>query len=132
MDLIATLVEQLGVDEGQAKGGAGLLFKLAQDKLGSGDFAQLADKIPGLDSMLEAAPAESGGGLMGAIGGMLGGLGGNAGALGNLASLAGDFDKLGLDSGMVNQFIPVVMKFVQEQGGDDIMALIQKVMGADA
>ncbi len=133
MDLIATLVEQLGVDEGQAKGGAGLLFKLAQDKLGSGDFAQIADKIPGLDSMMDAAPAESGGGgLMGAIGGMLGGLGGNAGALGNLASLAGGFDKLGLDSGMVNQFIPVVMKFVQEQGGDDIMGLIQKVMGGDA
>lgn len=131
MDLIGTLVEQLGVNEDQAKGGAGVLFKMAQDKLGSSEFAQIAEKIPGLDDMLGAAPKQSSGGLLGTIGGLLGGLGGNAGKLGNLAQLASSFDKLGLDSGMVAQFVPVIMNFVQEIGADDILELIQKVMNDD-
>ncbi|PIE41319.1 MAG: hypothetical protein CSA49_04040 [Gammaproteobacteria bacterium] len=134
MELIETLISQLGIDEDQAKGGAGLLFKLAKDKLASGEFSQIVDKVPGVEDMMNAAPdAEGGaGGLMGSIGGMLGSLGGNAGALGNLASLAGGFDKLGLDNSMVSKFIPIVIQFVQEKGGDDLMALLQKVISGDS
>ena len=45
MELIDQLVSQLGVQAGQAKGGAGLLFKLAQEKLG-GDFSRISAVIP--------------------------------------------------------------------------------------
>ncbi len=128
MDLINQLVSTLGVSEEQARGGAGMLFKLAQDKLGGDEFARIADKVSGLDDMVAAAPDAGGGGLMGAVGGLMSGLGGEGNNLGALASLAGGFDKLGLDSGMVGKFVPVVLDFVRNQGGDSVGDLLKGVL----
>ena len=127
MELIQQLVSNLGVTEDQAKGGAGMLFNLAKEKLEAGDFQQIADKIPGVNDLMSAAP-ESGGGVMGALGGIASAMGGKAEGLGNLANLAGGFSKLGLDSNMVGQFIPVVLSFVQNQGGDGLKGLLEKVI----
>jgi hypothetical protein len=142
MELIQQLVSSLGVNEDQAKGGAGLLFNLAKDKLGAGDFQQLTDKIPGVSDLLGAAPAPSGaasagGGMMGALGGVAsslgaGGLGDKLGGLGNLANLASGFSQLGLSSDMIGKFVPVVLSFVQNQGGDSMKGLLEKVMSPSA
>ena len=51
-ELIKQVVSQLGVQEGQAKGGVGLLLKLAQDKLG-GDFSKITDVIGGADDLIK-------------------------------------------------------------------------------
>jgi len=59
-ELISLLVGQLGVDEGQAKGGAGLLFNLAQEKLGDMDFQKIKDAVPDVGDLISAAP-EGGG-----------------------------------------------------------------------
>jgi len=138
MEIIQQLVSSLGVNEDQAKGGAGLLFNLAKEKLGSGDFQQLADKIPGVSDLLSAAPAPSsaasgGGRLMGALGGVAaslgaGGLGDKLGGLGDLAGLASGFSQLGLSSDMIGKFAPIVLSFVQNQGGDGIKDLLEKVL----
>ena len=142
MELIQQLVSSLGVNEDQAKGGAGLLFNLAKDKLGAGDFQQLTDKVPGVSALLGAAPAPStgasaGGGMMGALGGAAaalgaGGLGDKLGGLGDLTSLASGFSQLGLSSDMVGKFVPVVLSFVQSQGGDSMKGLLEKVMAPSA
>ena len=142
MELIQQLVSSLGVNEDQAKGGAGLLFNLAKEKLGSSEFQQLADKIPGVSDLLGAAPAPSaaasaGGGMMGALGGAAaalgaGGLGDKLGGLGDLTSLASGFSQLGLSSDMVGKFVPVVLSFVQSQGGDSMKGLLEKVMAPSA
>ena len=142
MELIQQLVSSLGVNEDQAKGGAGLLFNLAKDKLGAGDFQQLADKVPGVIDLLGSTPAPSasasaGGGMMGALGGMAsslgaGGLGDKLGGLGDLAGLASGFSQLGLSSDMVGKFVPVVLSFVQSQGGDSMKGLLEKVMSPSA
>jgi len=126
MELIELLVNNLGIQEGQARGGAGLLFRLAKDTLGEGDFSKLSEHVPGIDQLISAAPTS--GGLKGAVGGMLSKLGGGTSKLGNLASLAGGFSELGLDSGMIGKFIPVVLSFVQSKGGDDIKSLLEKVL----
>ena len=138
MELIQQLVSSLGVNEEQAKGGAGLLFNLAKEKLGDGDFQQLADKIPGVSDLLGAAPAPSttasaGESIMGALGGAAaalgaGGLGDKMEGLGNLANLASGFSQLGLSSDMVGKFVPVVLSFVQNQGGDGVKGLLEKVL----
>lgn len=138
MELIQQLVSNLGVNEGQAKGGAGLLFNLAKDKLGAGEFQQLADKIPAVKDLLGAAPAPStaasaGGGMMGALGGLAsslgaGGLGGKMGGLENLANLASGFSQLGLSPDMIGKFVPIVLSFVQNQGGDSMKGLLEKVL----
>ena len=92
-ELVKLLMSQLSIQEGQAKGGAGLIFKLAQEKLG-GDFSKLATLVPGIQEMIASVPAAGGAGkLLGGAGKLLGGLlgklaGGKAGSLGELASLA--------------------------------------------
>ncbi|HBP86756.1 MAG TPA: hypothetical protein DD706_03550 [Nitrospiraceae bacterium] len=138
MELIQQLVSRLNINEGQAKGGAGLLFNLAKEKLGSGEFQQLADKVPGVKDLLGAAPstspaASAGGGMMGALGGIAaslgaGGLGEKMGGLGNLANLASGFSQLGLSPDMIGKFVPIVLSFVQNQGGDSMKGLLEKVL----
>ncbi len=142
MELIQQLVSSLGVNENQAKGGAGLLFNLAKEKLGAGDFQQIADKIPGISNLLGAAPepstaASAGGGLMDALGGAAaalgaGGLGDKMEGLGNLANLASGFSQLGLSSDMIGKFVPIVLSFVQNQGGDSVKGLLEKALNPSA
>ena len=121
MELVSMLTQTLGVSESQAKGGAGLLFGMAKEKLG-GKFGEVSAAVPGMDSLLAAAPESGGAGK--ALGGLAASFGGGAEKLGGLASLAGGFSKLGLDSGMVGKFIPVILSFVQSKGGDSVKNLL--------
>jgi hypothetical protein len=126
MELVDQLVKNLGVSEEAAKGGSGLIFNMVKDKLGTGDFGKVAGALPGITDLMKAAPAS--GGVLGGIGKLASGLGGGAGQLGNLASLAGGFSKLGLDSGMIGKFIPIILAFAQSKGGDVVKSLLQKAL----
>lgn len=140
MELVNQLVQQLGINQQQASGGLGLIMGLAKDKLG-GDFGSLAQHVPGVESLIDAAPKPSGatgaasvvgggiGSALGAVSGLLGGKAGGAiGSLGNLASLAGGFKQLGLDAGMIGKFAPIVLNFFQSKGGDSAKALLGQVL----
>ncbi len=118
--LVSQLTSQLGVSEQQASGGAGLLLSLARDKLSGEQFAEIAKTVPGIDGLLAAVPA--GGGTLGMLGKMVGG------RAGDLAGLASGFSKLGMDTGMVQKFIPVIMGYVQQHGGAGIDALLQQAL----
>ncbi len=126
MELVEQLVKNLGVTEDAAKGGSGLIFKMAKEKLGAGDFSKVAGALPGIGDLMKSAPES--GGVLGGIGKLASGLGGGAGQLGNLASLAGGFSKLGLDSGMIGKFIPIILAFAQSKGGDVVKSLLQKAL----
>ena len=128
MELVQQLVSGAGVSASQAEGGAGLLFGLVKDQLSSGEFARVADAVPGVEGLIDAAP-DTGGGLGGLLGGVASALGGSE--LGNLASLASGFSKLGLDAGMIGKFVPVLLSYLQSQGGGDLAALVQKVLQGD-
>jgi len=123
------LVQKLGVSPTQATGGAGAIFSTAQKSMSATDFAQVSKAVPGMDQYLAAAPslgaapASGTAGLIGAAGSALGGSN-----LGTLASLAGSFQSLGLNSSMASQFIPVVLQYVQGQGGSSTMGLLQSAL----
>lgn len=130
MELIQQLTQGLGVDESQAKGGAGLIFKMVQEQLGEGDFAQIASAIPAVGNLIGEAPAADQG-IAGALGGLAGMMGGGDGAgsqLANMASLAAGFSQLGLNPGMASKFIPIILSFTQNQGGDGIKDLLAGVL----
>jgi hypothetical protein len=118
MELVDLLTKNLGVSEAQAQGGAGLLFKLAKEKLSGGDFGKVSAAVPGIDKLIGAAPSA----------GVLGGLGKMFGGVGGLASLAGGFSKLGLDAGMIGKFVPIILSFVQSKGGDAVKGILEKVL----
>ena len=126
MELVDQLVKNLGVNEEAAKGGSGLIFQMAKEKLGAGDFGQITSAMPEVTGLMKSAPQS--GGVLGGIGKLASGLGGGAGQLGNLASLAGGFSKLGLDSGMIGKFIPIILSFAQSKGGDIVKGLLAKAL----
>jgi hypothetical protein len=125
MELIQILTSNLGVQENQATGGAGLLFQLAKEKLGDEAFAQIAEHVPGIGNMIEAAPAS--GGLASAIGGLASMMGAPQ-ELGNIAAAISGFSELGLNADMVSQFIPIILSFVQDKGGDQVSGLLAQVL----
>lgn len=123
--LIELLTNQLNIDSAQAEGCLGAIAKLAQDKLGSADFSQLTDAIPDFDTLAANSPEAESGALGGLFGSAMSAFGGEG--AGNIAQLVGMFDKVGLDADMVTKFAPIVMQFVEEQGGEGAMGLLKKL-----
>ena len=126
--LVDLLIQKLGVTETQAQGGAGAIFNLAKQVLNPQEFDQVAATVPEMDSLLKAAP-QSGGGLSDLIGKGSSLFGGETkkqldGAMG----LANSFSELGLSPDMVNQFIPVVLDFVESKGGETVKNLLASAL----
>ncbi len=126
MELIKLLTDQLGISDEQARGGAGLLFNLAKEKLGSGEFGQITAHLPEADHLADSAP---GSGMLGsALSGLASSLSGGKSDLGDLAGLVGGFAKLGLDADMLGKFVPIVLSFVKGKGGDAVHNILSKVL----
>lgn len=123
--LVNILVQQLGITPQQATGGAGSIFSVAKQSMSSASFGQVSKAVPGMNQLLTAAPALGGStgasSLMGSVASALGG-GSN---LGNMATLASSFQSLGMGSGMMGQFIPVILQYIQARGGSTTMGLLQ-------
>ncbi|MET0028532.1 MAG: DUF2780 domain-containing protein [Candidatus Thiodiazotropha sp.] len=121
-DLLGALTSQLGITSEQASGGAGALFNMAQDNLSEGEFAQIADVVPGIQDMMSAAQSstdKSSG--VGALTSMLG----DKSSAGNMAGLASVFSNLGMDSNMVGQFMPIILDYLQSAGGETVASLMK-------
>ena len=75
IELVQQLISNVDVSEEQARGGAGLLFRLLEDKLSQGDFAQVAEAVPNVEDLIASAPESGGsvGGLLGGVASVLGG-----------------------------------------------------------
>jgi len=111
--LVGQLQNDLGVTKTQAVGGTGALLQLAQNQLGTDAMSSLTSEASGLSSLL-------GGG---------GGLGESL--LSNVTSMDGvqtAFSALGMDAGMIQQFVPIVMGFLGNQGvGSSLLGQLQSL-----
>jgi hypothetical protein len=117
-DLVGTLAKELGSTPQQAQGAAGSLFKLAQSKLKPEDWTKVAGAVPGMDSLLKAAPG-------GAVG--TSGIPG-ASSLAGLADVSSAFSKLGLKPELVAKAIPVLTSFVSKSGGAEVGKLLANAL----
>jgi hypothetical protein len=121
--LLSALTSQLNVTPEQAVGGTGAMLGLAKNQLSSSDYSQLGKSVPGLDQLSGSNSL----GSLGALSGMLGQSGGSKtsgldGLLGNVKStndLNTAFSALGMDSGMIGQFAPVILQFLGGQGANE-------------
>lgn len=117
--LLSALTSQLNVTPEQAVGGTGAMLGLAKNQLSGTDYSQLGKSVPGLDQLSGSNSL----GSLGALSGMLGQSGGSKtsgldGLLGNVKStndLNTAFSALGMDSGMVGQFAPVILQYLGSQ-----------------
>ncbi|MCP4409209.1 MAG: DUF2780 domain-containing protein [Gammaproteobacteria bacterium] len=124
--LINLLTSNLGVTQQQAEGGAGAIFGLAKQNMPTSDFAQLGQAVPGIGSLIEAAPKTSG--LGSSLGGVTSMLGGSSGSLGGLAALGESFGQLGMSADMVTKFAPIILDYVKQKGGDGVMGMLQSAL----
>jgi hypothetical protein len=122
-ELVGHLAKELNITAHQAQGGAGALLGLAKNRLKPEEFSKISDGLPGIEGLLKAAPAVTGGG-----GGLLGGLGGGGGALGGLASLAGSFKSLGLSPEMALKMAPALINFVKGKGLAEAAGLLGGIL----
>lgn len=125
MGLLPTLTQQLGVTDTQAEGGMGSLMQLAKGALSSDEFGQLSGGIPGMDTLLAAAPALSSGSGNG-MSGMLSSAGGLASSIGGIAQLTQQFEALGLSSDMIAQFANIAISYFSQDDGSNTGDLLQK------
>jgi hypothetical protein len=113
-ELVGALSKEIGGTPEQAAGAAGALFGVAKSKLKPEEFTKIAGAVPGMDSLLKAAPAAAAGV----------GTSGIAGAASGLAGAASAFTKLGLKPDMVSKAVPVLTSFVSKSGGADVAQLL--------
>lgn len=105
MDLVQTLISQLGVNAQQAQAGVGALLKLTKTQVSAATFADIGKLLPQADDWMAAVPASSG--LGGMLGGMLGG------KLGSLATITSQFQALGIDAQKLAPFAKLALAFLQ-------------------
>ena len=99
--LVGKLQNQLGVSKAQAVGGTGALLQLAQNQLGTDTMSTLTSEASGLSSLLGGGSRLS------------------ESLLSNISTLSGvqtAFSALGMDAAMIQQFVPIVLGFLGEQG----------------
>lgn len=118
--LVDSLVSQVGVSEAQASGGAGALLGYAQQELTSDDWASLAGYLPEAQQLAGAVDLNSG--VAGSVGSLLGS---DSGA--SMAGVVEAFSGLGLDPSLVSQFAPVILDYLQQQGGGDLVGKLQSL-----
>jgi len=122
--LVGQLVDLFGVTQSQAEGGAGAIFNQAKNNMSTSDYSQLLNAIPGIDSLIKAAP-ETGGGLAGKAASMFGS---SSGGIQGLSALTDSFSKLGLSPDLVSKFTDVILQFVQSESGQQTMALLKNAL----
>jgi len=125
--LTDTLVKKLSISNEQAQGGAGALFQLAKSNLDAGQFAALSKAVPEMDSLLSAAPKQSGV-LSGLAGGASSVLGEANNPYGNIAGLASTFKVLNLSPDGVDEFVPVVVDYVRAKSGALTADMLQSAL----
>lgn len=125
-DLIAKLTADLGVDSTQARGGLIALLRAGQQNLSRNDFRQFVADIPGAGRLLASAPPPS---MMSSLAGGLGSLlGGRAGGSGRWAGLAASFTELGIGLDTARKFGPIVIEYVRQHGGEDLVGKVRTAL----
>ena len=124
-ELLDQLTRELGIKPAQAQSGAGILFKAARDKLGGAEFQKLLGGVPGVGDLVKLAPAAEGGG--GLLGGLASALGGNAAMLANVVS---GFSKLGMSADLAKKFVPIVLAYLRQHAGADVVAKVEAALRA--
>ena len=106
-ELLADFGKELQLAPSQAEGAAGALFNAARPKLSAGDWAKVSKSVPGMDTMLKAAPSA-----------------GPLGAVGGLAGAMAAFQKLGIKPDLAAKAVPLLLKYVGKTGGTDVASLL--------
>lgn len=121
-DVVSLITDELDVSSSEARGGAGAIFAYAKYSLDSYDFETIAEGIPEMDSLLDAAPEFDDDSRLGRISDTL-----NVfdSSLGGRAYLADSFDELDMDRDMVTEFLEIIYDYVDSASGERAMEMLE-------
>jgi hypothetical protein len=91
--------------------------------MSTGDYSQLLNAIPGIDSLIQAAPQVSG--LAGKATSLFGS---SSDSVQGLSALTDSFAKLGLSPDMVNKYVDVILDFVRSEAGQQTMSMLKSAL----
>jgi len=111
--LLNSLTNSLGVTPSQASGGTAAIMKYAKSQTSTSDYSTLTSSVPGLENIGSSS--------------MLGAL---SGSINSLSAVNSVFKALGMDASMVQQFIPVITKYIGGSGGMASESIITKALSA--
>jgi hypothetical protein len=124
--LVSLLTSKLGVNEKQAEGGAGSIFNIAKQSLSDNDFSSIAKVVPGIEKMMAAAPEEKeNSGFLDSISSIFGS---QSDKVGKISKLNNSFQELGLSGDMVGKFMPIVLGYVKDKGGEKLMSTLKDAL----
>jgi len=124
-DLIKRLTKDLKVSQAQARGGLVALLRAGEQNLSRRDFEAFVADVPGADKLLAAAPPPS---MLSSMVGGLGSLLGGRTTAGRWAGLAASFTELGVDLDTAKKFGPIVIEYVRQHGGEDLVDKIREAL----
>jgi len=123
--LIKKLTKDLGVSKEQARGGLVALLRTGQQNLSRADFAEFLTDMPGAEKLLNSAPPPS---ALSSLAGGLGSLFGGRSSAGRWAGLAATFTELGVDLDTAKKFGPIVIDFMREHGGENLVDKVRTAL----
>jgi hypothetical protein len=117
--LISQLMKGANVNAEQAQGGAGALFQMAQEKLSTADFAKVSNAVPNMNTLLAAVPSLKPKRTM---------MGAAAIKLSGNAKVLAVFEKLGISKNKVQLFTPIIVSYVEKNGGKAVAGLLKNAL----
>jgi len=121
-ELIQMVMSQMGTSEEGATGAVGGIMGMIRDEADPDDFAELQQKVPGTEEVIQKAEAQEGGG---GIGGLLGGAASMVGGAGGGAlDLMGILGKAGIDADQAGPLVGMVLNYLKSEAGQELVGRI--------
>jgi hypothetical protein len=121
--LLSSLMSNLNVTEGQAKGGLASLLDYAKNHVNSDTVSQLQQQIPGLESVMSNVPDISNMKQEG-LGGMLDKAAEYSESLKGINDLKKQFEAIGLEPQMIMQYVEQAKAYLDTEEGQQAKQLL--------
>ncbi len=126
--LVGTVSDNLNVSETQSEGGIASIMNYVQGNLSSGDYAQLANSIPGIDGLLENVPSlssDTAASSSSSLSGLLNKASEYSSTLKSVNDLKQQFEALGLSTDMIASFATQISSYLNVNADEETQALFK-------
>ena len=126
--LVGTVSDNLNVSETQSEGGIASIMNYVQGNLSSGDYAQLASSIPGIDGLLENVPSlssDTAASSSSSLSGLLNKASEYSSTLKSVNDLKQQFEALGLSTDMIASFVTQISSYLNVNADEETQALFK-------
>lgn len=126
--LVNSVAGNLNVSDTQSQGGIASIMNYVQGNLSGADYAQLANSIPGIESLLENVPSlssNSAASSSSSLSGLLNKASEYSSTLKSVNDLKQQFETLGLSTDMIASFVTQISSYLNVNADEETQALFK-------